>query len=209
MELLPNYIKENLDRIGKKEGLALLREWIDSSSDPVLRQNALINYGLIDEGKNFKFFEHLLLSDEDIKIRLIAGQTLKEKYLHNKRLISLLDYTINKLDNVELRLFAIRTLNSIKNARARKVLIDYLKRLIKKEIKGRFKDFPEEIFNINHNEVIPELFLDICFNLVLNEHYTKKCGYHMTLRKGKIISLNCESANLNLISEISFIDLLF
>ena len=96
-----NYIKENLDQIGKKEGLALLREWIDSSSDQMLRQIALTNYGLIEEGKSFKFFEHLFLSDEDVKIRLIAGKILKERYIHNKELIPLLSFTLKKLDNIE------------------------------------------------------------------------------------------------------------
>ena len=84
-------------QIGKKEGLALLKEWIDSSNDTDIRQNALINYGLIDEGKNFKYFEQLFLSDEDIRIRLIAGEILKDKYTNNKRLIPLLDYTLKKI----------------------------------------------------------------------------------------------------------------
>ena len=90
MELDPDYIKENLNQIGRKEGLALLREWIDSSSDSTVRQKALENYGLLEEGKNFKFFEHLFLSDENLDIRLTAGQILKEKYSKNKKLIPLL-----------------------------------------------------------------------------------------------------------------------
>ena len=45
MELDPDYIIEHLDQIGKKQGLALLKEWIDSSTDQKLRQIALINYG--------------------------------------------------------------------------------------------------------------------------------------------------------------------
>ncbi|MFX1419440.1 MAG: leucine-rich repeat protein [Promethearchaeota archaeon] len=202
MELHPDYIKENLEHIGKKEALVLLKEWINSSSDPKLRQNALINFGLIDEGKNFKFFEDLFLSDEDIKIRLIAGKILKENYLQNKRLIPLLDYTLNKLDRVELQLFAIKTLNSIKNVKSRKILIEYLKTFIKKEHILGIQDLLKEILNFNYNEAIPESILDIFFNLILNEHYTKKYGYHVTLRNGKIISLNCESVNLNRITEI-------
>ncbi len=206
MELKPNYIKENLEEIGKKEGLTLLREWIDSSSDPTLRQNALLNYGLIDEGKNFKFFEHLFLSDEDIKIRLIAGDILKEKYSHKKKLIPLLNYALRKLDNVEQRIYAIMTLNLIKNVKARKILVEYLKELIKKEFEARIKEFPKEIFNYDYSEAIPKLFLDICINVILNSYYTIKCGYHVSLRKGKLISLNCESSNLTKISDINSIN---
>ncbi len=53
MELHPDYIKENLDKIGRKEGLALLREWIDNSNDPFLRQAAFKYFCLIEEGINF------------------------------------------------------------------------------------------------------------------------------------------------------------
>ncbi len=206
MELHPDYIKENLNQIGKKEGVALLKEWIDNSSDPLMRQNALLNYGLIDEGKNFKFFEHLFLSDEDIKVRLIAGQILREKYLQNKKLIPLLNYTLNKLDNIEQQIFAIRTLNLIKSLRARKVLVEYLKDLIKKKFESRVKEFPKEIFEYDYNEAIPELFLDVCINVILNNYYTSKCGYHVSLKKGKINYLSCESSNLTKITDIESIN---
>jgi len=202
MELHPDYIIENLDQIGRKEGLVLLREWIDSSSEPILRQKALEHYGSIDTGKNFKFFEHLFLSDENLKIRLIAGQILKEKYWNNKKLISLLEYTLRKVDNVNQRLFAVKTLTSTDTLKTRKLIVEYLKELIKKEFKDKVNEFPKEIYTFNYNEAIPGLFLDICINLILYTHYTNKCGYHVTARKGKIISLNCESSNLNKISEI-------
>jgi len=202
MELDPDYIKENLEQIGKKEGLALLKEWIDSSRNPKVRQNALLNYGLIDDGKNFKFFEHLFLSDEDIKIRLISGHILKEKYLQNKKLIPLFSYTLNKLDNIEQRIFVIRTLSLIKSTKARKILGDYLKELIKKDFESRINEFPKEIFVYNYSEPIPELFLDICINVCLNRYYISDCGFHVNMKKGKIVSLNCESSNLNKISDI-------
>jgi Leucine-rich repeat (LRR) protein len=206
MDLQPDYIKENLDQIGKKEGLALLREWIDSSTDSKQRQNALLNYGLIDEGKNFRFFEHLFLSDEDIKLRLIAGQILKEKYLHNKKLLPLIKYTLTRVDNVELQIFAIQTLNSIKSLKARKVLVEYLRESIKKEFESKVKRFPKEIFDHNYSEAIPALYLDICINIILYLYYTKKCGYHVSLKKGRISYLNCESSNLEKISEIKSIN---
>ncbi|MDX1799046.1 MAG: leucine-rich repeat protein, partial [Candidatus Lokiarchaeia archaeon] len=208
MELHPDYIKENLDQIGKKEGLALLREWIDSSTDPKQRQNALLNYGLIDEGNNFRFFEHLYLSDEDIELRLIAGRILNEKYLHNKKLLPLMKYTLTRLDNVELQIFAIKTLNSIESLKARKMLIDYLRESIKKEFESKIKNFPKEIFNYNYNEAIPEIYLDICINLILYNFYTKKCGYHVSLKNGRISYLNCESSHITKINDINSLNLL-
>ncbi|UCD01265.1 MAG: leucine-rich repeat protein [Promethearchaeota archaeon] len=203
MELHPDYIIENLDQIGRKEGLNLLREWIESSSESITRQKALEYYGSIDTGKNFKFFEHLFLSDEDLKLRLIAGQILKHNYSNNKKLISLLEYTLRKVDNVNQRLFAVNTLTSLDTVKARKLILEYLKELIKKEFKDNVKELPREIYIFNYNEAIPGLILDICNNLILYTHYTNKCRYHVTVRKGKIISLNCESSNLGRLSEIT------
>jgi len=202
MELHPDNIRDNLDQIGKKEALALLREWIDSSSDSTIRQKALETYGSIEEGKNFKYFENLYLSDEIHDIRLTAGQILKEKYSNNKKLIPLLEYTLNKVDNIELQLFAVKTLNSLNTIKARKVVIDFLNNLSRKEFKDASNKLLEEIHKINPNNSIPKSFLDICINLILKEYYTNKCGYHVTLRNGKIFSLNCESSNLHEISEI-------
>ncbi len=203
MELHPDNIKENIDQIGKKEGLALLKEWIDSSTDPILRQRALENYGSLDNGKNFKFFEHLFLSDEDIKIRIISGQILKDKYSSNKKLVSLLAYALDKVDNVEQQLFVLKTLNSINNSKTRKVLIDSLVKLIMVKYKNKIDEFPKDILNFDFREPFPEVFEQIFISLVLNNYYVNKCGYHVTLRKGKIISLNCESSNLNSILEIT------
>ncbi|MFX0144388.1 MAG: leucine-rich repeat domain-containing protein [Candidatus Hodarchaeota archaeon] len=208
MELHPDYIKENLEQIGKKEALALLKELIDSSTDLKQRKKALLNFGSLEEGNNFKFFEHLFLSDEDINIRLIAGQILKEKYLQNKKLIALVSYALNKLDNVEQQIYAVRTLNLIKSSKARKVLVEYLRDLIEKEFQSREKDFPKEIFEYNYRHPIPDLFLDICINCVLNNYYTFRCGYHTSLKKGKIVYLNCESSNLTKITDIKSIDCL-
>lgn len=202
MELDPDYIKKNLNQVGRKEGLALLREYIESSSDSTVRQKALENYGLLEEGKNFKFFEYLFLGDEILEIRLIAGQILKEKYSNNKKLISLLGYTLNKVDNVELKLFSLRTLNSLNIVKARKVVIDYLQDLIKNESSDKTSKVLQEIYNLNPNNSIPESFIDVSINLILNNFYIQKCGYHVTLRGGKIYSLNCESCNLNKISDI-------
>ncbi|MFW9818039.1 MAG: leucine-rich repeat domain-containing protein [Candidatus Thorarchaeota archaeon] len=208
MEFHPDHIKENLNQIGKKEGLALLRELIDSSTDPKQRQNALLNYGLIDEGKNFKFFEHLYLSDENIELRLIAGQILKEKYLHHKKLILLLKYTLNRIDNVELQIFAIQTLNSIESVKARKIVVEYLRESVQKEFEPKTKNFPKEIFNYSYIEAIPEMYLEICINLILYNYYTKKCGYHVSLKNGRISYLNCESSNLTKITDVKSLNLL-
>jgi Leucine-rich repeat (LRR) protein len=199
MELNPDYIKENLSEIGKKEGLNLLKELVNSSNVSDIRKKALENFGMLEEGNNFSFFEHLFLSDEDPDIRLIAAKVLKDKYLTHKKLFRLLEYTIKKVDNVDQKIFAVRALNSMKSTKARKILTDYLKDFIK----TRFKDKITELeFNYDYKFPIPELFIEICINLILCDFYEDKCRYLVTIRKGKIVALNCESSNLEKISNI-------
>ena len=101
MELNPDYIKENLSKIGIKEASALLKEWIISSNDLNLRKDALELFGSLDDGKNFKFLEQVFLSDEDLEIRLIAGKILEDMYINHKKLIPLLEYSLRKIKELE------------------------------------------------------------------------------------------------------------
>ncbi len=198
----PDYIKENLKQIGTKEGLALLRELIDGSNDPKIRKKSLKIYGTIDNCKNFKFLEQLFLSDEDPHIKLVAGNILRDKYSDYKKLIPLLEYTLKKIINIDQKIYAIHTLNSIDNFKTRRIIIEYLKDFIKKRFKDKVKQFPEEIFSYNCNNAIPDNILEICINLILSDYYKNECGFLVTIRKGKIISLNCESSNIKNLKEI-------
>ena len=94
VEITPEAIEENIEAIGRKEGLALLREIIGTSGDLNIRKRALNIFGTIDNGKNFAFLEHLFLSDEEIEVRLIAGKILKDKYYSNKKMLPLLEFTL-------------------------------------------------------------------------------------------------------------------
>ena len=198
----PDYIKKNIKEIGIKEGLALLRELIDSSNDPKIREKSLKIFGTIDNYKNFKFLEQLFLSDEDSHIKLIAGNILRDKYLDYKKLIPLLEYALKKIINIDQKIYAINTLNSIDNLKTRKIIIDYLKDFIKKKFKSKIKEFPEEIFSYNYNKSIPNIIFEICTNLILGDYYRNTCGFLITIRKGKIVSLNCESSNIKNLQEI-------
>ncbi|MFW9940136.1 MAG: leucine-rich repeat protein [Candidatus Thorarchaeota archaeon] len=199
MELNPDYIKEKLSEIGKKEGLNLLKELINNSNDSNIRKKALENFGMIEENNNFSFFEHLFLSDEDLDIRLIAAKILKDKYLTHKKLFRLLEYTLKKVDSVDQKVFAVGALNSMESPKARKILTDYLKDFIKIKFKDKI---PVLDFSYDYKLPIPESVIEILINLILCDFYEDKCRYLVTLRKGKIVALNCESSNLEEISNI-------
>jgi len=202
MELDPDLIKKNFAEIGKKEGLILLKELIENSTDPYLRRRALENYGELENGKNFTFFENLFFSDEDLCMRLIAGKVLSNRYSTHKKLIPLLEYTLKKISNIEQKIFSLKSLSSLDSIKARKIVIDYLKLLSKTKFKDKIKSIPGEILNSNYKISIPESVIEICINIILNDYYVRVCGYLSSLRYGKIISLDCESVNLENIGDI-------
>ena len=73
MPLSPQEIKDRMQEIGISESRSLLKNWISNSNDIERRRQALDILGSIDEGKDYIFYEQLFLSDEDLEIRLIAG----------------------------------------------------------------------------------------------------------------------------------------
>jgi len=202
MGLTPQYIKESINEIGNKEAFSLLKDWINNSNDPDLRIEALDVFGHLDNGRNFRFFEQIFLSDEDPKMRLLSGNLLKERYINHKKLISLLEFTLSSVENIDQKFLAIKILNSLKSKKAHKVIKEFLKRSIKKYLSSKINEFPEEIFNTDYTSSIGESVLELCYNLILFDYYKRFHGYNVTLRRGIIILLNCKNSNLNLISEI-------
>ena len=204
MEFTPDYIKENLSKIGRKEATYLLKEWIVNSS--TLREKALKLLGSIDDGKNFKFFEHLFLSDEEPEIRITTGNILKEKYFNHKKIISPLEFALYNINNFEQKFLAVEFLNQIDNKETRKIIKEYLEVSIKNKSKYKFEDFPEEIYIRDYESPLPQFIMDICFNLILYDYYINNCGYTVVLRNGYIILLNCEGSNLRNINNITAFD---
>jgi Leucine-rich repeat (LRR) protein len=202
MKLSPDYIKTNLKDIGKKEGIILLKELIDSSNEPSIRKKALENLGDVDIGRNFTYFEQLFLSDEDPDIRSITGKILKEKYLTHKKLIRLLEYTLTQGVNITQRIFSLKTLCSIDTIKTREIIVDYLKSFLKPKIKEGIKKFPKKILDFSCTGSIPQSMVEISINLILDDFYNNKLGYLTSLRNGKIVALNCESSNLKDINNI-------
>jgi Leucine-rich repeat (LRR) protein len=194
-----------LSEIGNKEGLILLRDFIDNSGDPSTRKRALEIVSTFEKGKNFTYFEQLFLSDEDPIIRMIAGKILKDKFRSHKKLNRLLEYTLRKVDNIDQKIFAIRVLNSIESVKARKILRDYLN----EHIKTRFKDKTHEYQLIDdYNLPLPETTINTFINIILSDYYKYKRGFLVTSRKGRIIALNCESSNVSKVSDIFGFNLL-
>ncbi len=202
MDLNPDYIKKNLEQIGKKTARDILKEWIVNSDNINIRETALNLYSSMDEGREFKFFEQLFLSDESFEIRVLSGNVLRDNYFYHKKFVSLLEFTLNDVNNMDQKFFAVETLNSIDTKKARKIIKDYLKKAIKLSFKKKIYEFPEEIFNSNYDTPIPGSILEVCFNLILYNYYVNSCGYNVTLREGLIILLNCEGSRLDDISDI-------
>ncbi|MHA1883985.1 MAG: leucine-rich repeat domain-containing protein [Promethearchaeota archaeon] len=201
-ELTPESIRENIENIGKKEALALLREIITANRSVNVRKRALNIFGEIDTQKNFKFLEQLFLSDEEIEARLIVGKILLEKYPSHKKTISLFEYVLKEQTNIEQQLFSINSLHLIDTVKSRKILIEYLRNLINFAFTDLKHRIPNEVHTYRINSPFPKSLVDICINLRLYNYYVKFCGFLSSLRAGKIVSLYCESLHLGSIKEI-------
>ncbi|MFX1236057.1 MAG: hypothetical protein ACFFBY_16140, partial [Promethearchaeota archaeon] len=151
MDLNPYYIKENIDDIGLKEGFSLLRDWINNSNDFNLRKEALEVYGQLDNGKSFRFFEQLFLTDEDVKIRLLAAEFLKQNYFYHPKLVSLLEFTLFNEKNIDQKFMAIEILNKLKSRKSHRVIKEFLRKTIKKNFSMNIKDFPKDLFNFDND----------------------------------------------------------
>jgi len=210
MKLSPKYIKANLDEIGIKEATIILKEWIDNSNDKELRENALRLFGEIDDckDKNFKFYEQLFLSDEVIDVSILAGNIIRSKYVHdhNKKVINLFKFTLNKINSLQKKLLALEILREFDTKVTRKIIGDFIKDLIKKQYKNKVKVFPKDVLNINYNRTIPPTIIKICENVILGDYYTNMCGYNISMRNGLIILLSCEGANISNIYDIVGLD---
>ncbi|MHA1914971.1 MAG: leucine-rich repeat protein [Promethearchaeota archaeon] len=201
-ELTPEDIRENIDTIGKKEGLTLLREIITTNRSVGVRKRALTIFGEIDTLKNFKFLEQLFLSEEEIEVRLIAGEILQDNYALHKKMIPLLEYVLQEHTNIEQQLFSINSLYLIDTVKSRKVLIEYLRNLINYAFNDLKDSFPKTIDIYRTSSPFPKFLVEICINLRLYNYYVKFCGFLSSLRAGKIVSLNCESLHIGSIKEI-------
>jgi Leucine-rich repeat (LRR) protein len=202
MNLTPNYIKNNLNKIGIEEAYSLLKEWVTNSNDLNLRLESLRLFGTIESSKNFKFFEQLFLSDENIEIRISCGKILKDKYLKHKKIIPLLEFTLSNVNNFEQKFLAVEILNIINTTKTRKIIKNFLKKYIKTKLRDKKEEFPKEIFSSDFDIPIPQTILEICFNVILYDYYVNECRCNVTLRDGFIILLNFEGSNLNRIKNM-------
>jgi len=209
MDLTPEYIKANFKKIGGKAARDILRQWIINSDDIDIRTRALALYSVVDDQKQFKFLEQLFISDESFKIRDIAGNILREKYFFNKNFVPLLVFSLNYVNNVDQKLFAIEQLNITDTSHSRKIIKDYIISNSKLCLSNKLNDLFNETFNLELDSSIPPKILDICFNIILYSYYVNICGFSAILRRGLITLLNCEGSELKSIDEIKGLNRLF
>lgn len=204
MGLDPEYIRRNINRFGKKEARTLLSELITSSEDMEKRREALKIYITLDEGKDFRFYEQLFLTDEDETIRYKAGVCLKENYILNKKLLVLLRFILFEYisPDVTSKLFAIELLNRINKKRTRNILKDYLGKLLDSHSEDKRSEILTTLKDSKFDSTLSSQILDILINLTLAEYYEQIRHYNITLMGGVIIQLNCEGASLSSILDI-------
>ena len=133
----------------------------------------------------------------------MTGEILRDKFLNHKKMDRLLKFTLNKISDVEQRLFAVEVLYQKNNKESLKILDDFLKVSSKKRTKNHKKDrLPEKIFTLKFHNSIGLNILQICENIILRDYYVIECGYVISYQEGHITLLNCEGKGISQISEI-------
>jgi len=198
----PRFIRDHLDQFSKKEASKLLKEWIENSNEQDLRKEAIELFSSFDDGTNFEFYEHLFISDDNAEIRALAGEILTQNYAHHENFLSLLEFTLRNIQNLDQKFFVLDVLNSLRSKNAIRIINAYLRTFSKiKELKKEgnlFKAFEDSISNM---QISPE-FLEKIFNIILFVFYTKICKFHVAIRNGYIILLNCEGASIKRLNEV-------
>ena len=198
----PRFIQEHIDRFTKNEASKILREWIENSNNQDLRKEAMDLLCSIDDGSNFEFYEQLFISEENQAIRDLAGKMIRQNYFHHENLLSLLEFTLRKIKNFDQKFFALEVLNSSNSQKALKIIKSYVKSLSQMKDLRKESDLFEDLESSIIDKHVNSKYLEKIFNLILFEFYTKYCKYHVAIRDGYIILLNCEGANISHVYEL-------
>ena len=220
MNNINNFIRD-LDQLDKKTGQQFLKDFILEEKHLNNRLKALEKFMEVDDGSNYEFLEQLFLSDEDRKVRMLAGKLLLGRYSNQEQLLTLLKFTLDNINDIYQKILALEFLNKIGSKSAIRIIIDYMKHVCKRLFgKKAFRDngrifsgnsFTDRILNegilkVGKYSINPRLLseeeLDTCINICLHDHYINVLGYHATFKGGTIILLNCEGMGLTRISDI-------
>ncbi len=194
MSLNPKNIEKNIKKIGISEANALLIEWINNSSDLIVRKDALKFLSSIDNGKNYDFLEHLFLAEESLELRRFSGDILIKNYKHHKKIAPLLQFILKEIKSVDQKYLAATLLNTLGSRSSRLLVRDFLRETIKERYGGRIDDFPVKIFDQQYDDGVTSSILDLAFNII-HSGYIKK-------RDNKIIFFSVIGGNLTNISDI-------
>lgn len=203
MNLNPQYIANNIEKFGKQEAKYLLKGWIETSQKTHIRIQSLHLLGEIDDGGSFSFYEQLYVSDNDLPMRMKAGEILRNHYAGNPDFIPLLRYTLYQNWPIDLILFAMRTLKERQTYHSRKILSDFMEWQINEISTYNSTQLPESLPLIHPRKEISKNGFEICLNIVLYNYYKNVCTYNVTMRDGLIILLNCDGGGLENVREIT------
>ncbi len=194
-KLRPGDIVNNVKQLGYEDAYRLLKELINTSDIPLLRERALEELAQIDNGSNYDFFESLFLSDKNLEICRIAARILEKNYLHSKETLSLLTYILKNIEQVEKKLIAIDILEKIDTEQSNSVLTNYFEEKVKQIKFSEINTQKKPSFTASSHSK-PEKLISLGINLLLSQYYTQNLHFEVQLQGGFIHVLNCENAGL-------------
>lgn len=185
MVLTPKKINEEFEngKINKSVAYDLLISLVENSDNEEIRVESIKNLekvGLFHD-KLFLFLENILVSDSNIRIRKIAAEFLKNKYL--KKSIKPFKWVIKHEPDSECLIIAIKSLEKINSYQSKLLLYRQIKSIIKtkyinkqKRIENKkFKRIVKKLVKSKKYELFTHKELsDILINFLTIKNLTKQ-----------------------------------
>ncbi len=176
MPLTPKAIYEDFmnNELDKYFALELLQTLIEHTESIETRIESIRVLDKIpfNDDVNFKFLEHLLISDLNEEIRILTCKVLKNHYLD--KALAPISWLLEHEKSIKCLVTAVSVLSEINIDESKSILVEKLRKLSKKESKYNFKEIfkKKKLESINIQELA-----DILLNYYLISFLKIKYGY--------------------------------
>lgn len=217
MSLIPERIFHDIEKknLSLKQGLYLLKSFIENSRDPKLRLSGLkyLKRLNIKNKSIYSLLENLLISDTDERVRVYAADFLSSKYI--QKAISPISWAIQYEKNYFCEISLIKSLARINNTKAKQILVKQIQEICSKDYidtQNLYHNFDfiksiKNAYDFHWNKIPTGDIADILINFKTISNLIQEFYYvFFEWEKGRVISLDLSELGWNVSRTWEFID---
>jgi len=208
MSLIPARIFHDIKKknLNVKQGIYLLKSFIENSRDPELRLSGLAYLKRLNiKNKSiFSLLENLLISDTDEKVRVYAANFLSSKY--REKAISPISWAMKYEENYFCQISIIKNLARINNVEAEHILIKEIQKICSKDYidsQNLYHNFSfiksiKNAYGFHWNSIPTADIADILINFKTISNLIQEFYYvFFEWEQGRVISLDLSELGWN------------